>query len=554
MKKVIVMICSVFILLTTANAATFEVEINRGTKEDHFAYNKILEVNDGIVLAGSIPDCHEAVCAFGKPFNGGWNDAAVAKYKKDGSLAWSFVLKGNGEEELKEIFKIDGGYIVAGYVASSDLSAHGISGYGQKDALIFRLDENGNLVWIKLFGGTDYDDPYNFILKDDGVIMNGFTGSGSELGLSTDTFSVKYDFDGNQIWLEDHNPTLHGPYAKDTIDGFKYESERCDLYYEDIINCFTAKLDKVDENGNVLWSFSFGKNGVTYFTKVVKVDGGYLIYADSYSDLTDYGFPEIQVGDVTALIIKLDDNGNHLWTKYLVNAQTEKFMGRPNMPQHKVFNDIVEVSDGYLISTYMINDMPEYGLSLIGNSDALLIKLDKNGNVLWMKNNAHADEYGDYEDYVYESIVVIGDYYAVVGVETGYEVKFNVEIYDKNGNFIEVFRFNAEDILGNQISINFPNLVFNNYSNGMMTVMMSYGVADGNRPGLYVANWKIKQLSTPPPGPDPIPDPEEEIIENPPTGLNLGEGIFISSFALVILVGTMIGVKKVKHDIKKSDF
>ena len=87
----------------------------------------------------------------------------------------------------------DGGFIVSGDTDSF--------GAGGRDILVIRLDSNGNLVWAKTYGGNRYEQISSIkITKDEGLIIGGDTtsfGAGSY-----DAFAMRLDSNGNVSWVK----------------------------------------------------------------------------------------------------------------------------------------------------------------------------------------------------------------------------------------------------------------------------------------------------------------------------------------------------------------
>jgi len=85
----------------------------------------------------------------------------------------------------------DSGYIVAGVTKSF--------GDGDGDVYIIKLDNSGNKIWEKIFGGSSYDSAYSIQpTKDGGYIAAGATKSyGAGNG---DIYILKINAAGNKIW------------------------------------------------------------------------------------------------------------------------------------------------------------------------------------------------------------------------------------------------------------------------------------------------------------------------------------------------------------------
>lgn len=536
MRKLFIVIVMLF-GISTVNATEYDVSFASGDKEDNFIYTGILEANDGVILLGITKNCNEVTCAYNVPYKGGYSDAMAVKYNKNGSVAWVFSFATSGEDKLTNIVQIDDGFIIIGYSYSSDLSEYGLTANGSSDLILIRIDNNGNIVWINNFGGSGFEEAFNLRKTSDGFVVNGQTGSDlRSLGMTSigGQFSAKFDYSGNLILLEDYNVSVHGDL---------YKASGIQLI-QNWGNATTAELIKSDSAGNIEWSFEFGKDGYTIFKSAVKVSDGYLIYADSNSSLSDYGFPEIGSGDVTALIIKIDNNGNYLWSKYFLNNGF-------GIPMGHVITDILEVSDGYLITTYANKDMTEYGITLKSDQDALIIKLDFNGNVSWMKNY-HQDEFSTY---VYLKVNKVDNNYVLVGYSKGWFGIFTLDFINENGDLIKSESFAFEDCIAEIFFDDVLNVLYINYSNGKLSLILTPEIVDGSMPGLYTLKWNLKETTTPIPI-ENLEDYETPIISeemiNPPTGSQLMSFILQSGIVLFIF-SIMIAVKKFRVDVEQAE-
>jgi hypothetical protein len=81
---------------------------------------------------------------------GGSGDFWVLKLDESGNVVWHKTYGGNGNDQAQSIQQTaDGGYIVAGLI---DFSYTG--GVDYADVWVFKLDESGNVVWQKTYGGV----------------------------------------------------------------------------------------------------------------------------------------------------------------------------------------------------------------------------------------------------------------------------------------------------------------------------------------------------------------------------------------------------------------
>ena len=198
MKKLLLFI---LILLIPFMINAEELKLNwqkswGGNRDETFS--KILKTPDGgfIVYGYS-----ESTDIEGLP-NKGWKDAIILKYDKDGNLLWQNSWGGNSDDVFEGVFQTeDGGIIGYGYSRSTDIE--GLPNKGEDDAIIVKYDKDGNLMWQKSLGGTDFDSFHSVSLTEDGRFITAGGCSTDIDGITSiggcDGIIVKYDKDGNMI-------------------------------------------------------------------------------------------------------------------------------------------------------------------------------------------------------------------------------------------------------------------------------------------------------------------------------------------------------------------
>lgn len=95
-------------------------------------------------------------------------------------------------------------------------------------------------------------------------------------------------------------------------------------------------------------------------------DGGYIVVGSTKSKKIN----DVSTGVGNGLIVKYDNNNNILWNV---------FYGGNG---HEEFYDVLVVDDGYIAVGYTASTDIE-GLTNNGSNDGLIIKLDKDGNIVW---------------------------------------------------------------------------------------------------------------------------------------------------------------------------
>ena len=205
-----------------------------------------------------------------------------------------------------------------------------------------------------------------------------------------------------------------------TLDGW-YTSLNSGLTYDEK---WIFTTDLVNNNitlyakwriSNITYTFG-GSYTETFHSIIEDSDGNYVAVGSTSSD--DYDITDGNNGSGDALIIKFDSDGNIIWNKTIGGSNTEAFLS------------IIEDSEGnYVAVGYADSDDHDITDGNNGFSDALIVKFDTEGNVIWDKT------IGGYWQDSFNSIIEDneGDYVVV-----GYTGSHDYDITDGNNGFNDV--------------------------------------------------------------------------------------------------------------------
>ena len=157
----------------------------------------------GYILAGETDSVDGTVVG-----NHGNSDFWVVKLNASGGILWQKCLGGSLSENGYSVQQTsDGGYVVTGRVESNDGDVTGHHGhdFDPTDAWVVKLNATGGIVWQRCLGGTDGDIGYDVQqTPDGGFIMAGFTAStdGDVAGNhgSSDFWVVRLNVTGGMVW------------------------------------------------------------------------------------------------------------------------------------------------------------------------------------------------------------------------------------------------------------------------------------------------------------------------------------------------------------------
>jgi len=286
---------------------------------------------------------------------GVWNAEShwLLKVDADGNEEWSSTALPN-PNLWPRCYTVeqtsDGGYITAG--CHEDTSGIGY------DRCIWKVDENGNTEWLKIY--DDFPNGYHVCIKetsDGGYIVCGQINY--DFG-DWDIPLIKIDSDGNIEWQKiwDYSDFGDAAYAvRQTPDGGYILSGRKG------ISSLEADflIIKTDSEGNIEWDKTYGgddweqsQSRDILFTS----DGGYIFLAETRS----FG-----AGDLDLWLMKTDSNGNMVWNKTFGGTKLDMCGGMD-------FTD-----DGGIIIAGTLSANSNFP----PRSQGLVIKTDANGITEW---------------------------------------------------------------------------------------------------------------------------------------------------------------------------
>jgi uncharacterized delta-60 repeat protein len=208
-------------------------------------------------------------------FGGGDGAILIIKLNSQGDVVWAKTYSGGVYEYAPSIEQTnDGGYIVVGETYSF--------GAGEGDVLVIKLDSQGEIEWIKTFGGI-YDDGAHFIYQtnDGGYIIAGSTNSFGA-GYS-DFLIIKLNLQGEIEWVK----TFGGSESdwafriEQTNDGGYIVggvTESFGLGWSDFL------IIKLNPQAEIEWAKTFGGGYEDWLSSIHKTnDGGYVIVGSTSS-------------------------------------------------------------------------------------------------------------------------------------------------------------------------------------------------------------------------------------------------------------------------------
>ncbi len=282
---------------------------------------------------------------------------------------------------------------------------------GPLDAMIMKMDDQGNRIWCTYYGGSEWDFTADLSIdKENNIFLYGSTFSNDVIGAGGyqsdnngghDAFLAKFNSSGYRIWgtfyggegfdnpILDNN-TITGKIALDAVanifisghtsskqvmgvDGWQSEIS------SDLQDCFIAKFDST---GNRIWGTYYGGQyldrahgiGIDHEGNVIVC--GYTASPNVFA--SENAFQELTIAINYAMFLSKFDNvtGNRIWGTYFFD---ENFNSTINDI------DVDEYGNIYFCGVTLSPNLGigQYQGQYAGDADLLIGKFSNNGKPLW---------------------------------------------------------------------------------------------------------------------------------------------------------------------------
>lgn len=181
----------------------------------------------------------------------GLEKGKLVKYDKDGNIIFEVQYDKGLSSTFTSVLVLEDSYIVTGSGEYSEQQQQNKT----RDAFIIKYDKKGNKVWEKYYGVLA-NTRFNKVIKvDDGLVVIGQSiYENMEVGNHTTGggIIVKYDFDGNEVWHNNHGGNKSGCFNGIVeVDG--------NFYIAGKDGADSANIVKFNSKGEYVWheNYSF---------------------------------------------------------------------------------------------------------------------------------------------------------------------------------------------------------------------------------------------------------------------------------------------------------
>jgi|GEM_PF-161894 len=245
----------------------------------------------------------------------------VAKYNKDGDMAWICPIGSSGHTKIHDIAVLDDGSIIAvGETNAKDLGFTPDSSY---EAIIAKVSSDGSLLWVKNYGGA-----------------------------ATEYFKCVTETPDGGFAAAGRFRAADGTFASLAL------------------KTLTPVFVKFDANGSIQWYGAFNGSGADAVNAIASDANGNIYGACQIvsTDLDGKG----NHGSADIGIIKFSADGTKLWTKMIGGSKSD------------VANDIYAGASGCIFAGSYTSSDGDFTLNR-GSKDAFIGFCDVDGNIQWLR-------------------------------------------------------------------------------------------------------------------------------------------------------------------------
>ncbi len=302
-------------------------------------------------------------------------DIYIVRTDALGRLIWERTYRMPGFENAWSLKKtMDGNYVVTGFSKDS-MNDHW-------NIFLLKIDEDGNKIWLKKYleNLDQYAWGLNVTVQND-ILIIGQTEVDSN---QASTLIKKVSRSGSILWRS----TLEGiPHNR----AYSIIEIKDHLFFTGLINTKNKGTDgflgKMDGDGNLEWIRRYGgKNDDVLHT----------IKRDRDNNLVLFGYSKSYGTNNSPWLVKVNLKGEEIWN-HSYGSQNEE----------RIVAGAITEANNYIMTGYVLKKEPN---AQDNNFDVLSLKIDKNGNLIWLKTFG-----GNKNEETGQSIVVDKDNFFITG-------------------------------------------------------------------------------------------------------------------------------------------
>ena len=352
------------------------------------------------------------------------NKLTVVKQDASGNIVWEKVVDGEKDDSFATIIETTSGEILVACSSNSGIGRDKSDPLiGATDIWLVKLDANGNKIWDKTYGGVGTEYVTRILETSNGYLLSGTSNSPisgnktAENKGKSDLWIVQLDQDGNILWdktyggdyydtLSDILQTQDGGYllASSSLSGATFDKS------DATFGLYDYWVVKISASGEKLWDASYGSNQDDNAGALLEWPDGTFSVIGVTNAFTPDGIKQSEaIGRLDAWLVNFSDGGTLNWETTLgtpgkdlqcsiVRTRTNRiFIGLttngaldfdPNYPEALYY-------DGLLIEINTKGEVLQETLIAGNNSDYLINLVLTTDNNLCAGFITNSGAYGD---------------------------------------------------------------------------------------------------------------------------------------------------------------
>ncbi|WP_199119091.1 gliding motility-associated C-terminal domain-containing protein [Pedobacter sp. ASV28] len=376
-----------------------------------------VDKNDNIYVAGNFQGTltvdHSGVSSPINFSSNGNYDIFIAKYTPDGKLLWAKSIGGSGLDQVNNLaVDLNGNVIIGASFSSPSIDCnpgpgvYTINSNGGEDALVVKLDTDGNFIWARSVGSFSTDRGHVVTTDKDGNVI--FVGSFSSSSItisgntlanrgSYDGFVVKYNPIGDVLWSAGFGST-----GMDEIKSVKTDSNgsialmgyfgaNINLNPRGVANHFTASgetyfIAQYTSNGILEWANKIDGSSSRTVASISIGPTNDLFATGVFSGSINFNSANLislnSTSAISLFVAKYDNSGKTIWARGISSTASN-----PYSYYITVDNENNAYIGGFFDQTLTFNPgTAAKVLTSHGGRDTFFAKYDSNGGYKWAFN------------------------------------------------------------------------------------------------------------------------------------------------------------------------
>jgi uncharacterized delta-60 repeat protein len=301
------------------------------------------------------------VAGYTYSFGAGSSDFYLVKTNSQGDTLWTRTYGGSDYDVAYSVQQTaDGGYIVAGETRSF--------GAGERDFYVVKTNPLGDTLWTRTYGGSSDDYAHSVQRTADGGYV--VAGETSSFGAGNwDFYFVKTNLLGDTLWTRTYGGSSddYARSVQQTSDGGYIVAGTTNSFGAGYIDFYVVKTNPL---GDTLWTRTYGGSDEDFANSVQQTaDGGYIVAGSTYpfgADETDF------------YVVKTNSQGDTLWTRTYGGSNADD-----------AYSVLQATDGGYVMAGRTLS----FGA---GNNNFYVVRTNSQGDTLWTRTYG-----GNSDDFAY---------------------------------------------------------------------------------------------------------------------------------------------------------